>query len=74
VIRTWRARTAVVSGTALLVLLIGLSRMYLSVHYPSDDLASYAAGGVWLGALVTGAEAARRGEAPASKRAPRSGG
>jgi membrane protein DedA with SNARE-associated domain/membrane-associated phospholipid phosphatase len=59
-LETWRARTAVVFGTALLVLLIGLSRMYLGVHYFSDVVAGYAAGGVWLSALITGAETVRR--------------
>ncbi|WP_252183272.1 phosphatase PAP2 family protein [Rossellomorea vietnamensis] len=32
----------------LLVLLIGLSRIYLGVHYPSDILGGFSAGGVWL--------------------------
>ena len=59
-LKTWRARTAVVFGVALLVLLIGFSRMYLGVHYFSDVVAGYAAGGVWLSALITGAEIVRR--------------
>ncbi len=61
-LKTWRARTAVVFAAALLVVLIGLSRMYLGVHYFSDVLAGYAAGGVWLSALITGAETVRRGK------------
>lgn len=73
-LKSWRARTAVVFGTALLVLLIGLSRMYLGVHYLSDVLAGYAAGGVWLSALITGAETVRRRKDPAPRTAPRSGG
>jgi membrane-associated phospholipid phosphatase len=64
-LKSWRARTAVVFGAALLVLLIGFSRMYLGVHYFSDVVAGYAAGGVWLSTLVTGAETIRR-----SKRLP----
>jgi len=31
-----------------LILGIGLSRIYLGVHYPSDVLAGYAAGIVWV--------------------------
>ena len=32
----------------LLILLIGLSRIYLGVHYPSDVVAGYSAGIIWL--------------------------
>lgn len=59
-LKTWRARTAVVFGAALLVLLIGFSRMYLGVHYLSDVAAGYAAGGAWLSACITGMELVRR--------------
>jgi membrane protein DedA with SNARE-associated domain/membrane-associated phospholipid phosphatase len=59
-LRSWESRVAVVLGAALLVMLIGFSRMYLGVHYFSDVLAGYAAGGVWLSALVTGVETIRR--------------
>jgi undecaprenyl-diphosphatase len=59
-LRTWRARTAVVFGAALLVLLIGFSRMYLGVHYFSDVVAGFASGGIWLSALITGSETIRR--------------
>ena len=36
-----------VSGV-LVVLLIGLSRLYLGVHYPTDILAGYLAALLWL--------------------------
>ena len=60
-LRSWETRVAVICGAALVVVLIGFSRMYLGVHYFSDVIAGYAAGGVWLSALITGAEAMRRG-------------
>jgi membrane protein DedA with SNARE-associated domain/membrane-associated phospholipid phosphatase len=59
-VRTWRTRTAIVFGATLLVLLIGFSRMYLGVHYFSDVVAGYAAGGVWLSTCITALEFARR--------------
>lgn len=38
---------------SLLILLIGVSRVYLGVHYPSDILAGYAAGGACLAVFIT---------------------
>ncbi len=35
----------------LLVEMIGLSRIYLGVHYPSDVIAGYCAATVWVGAV-----------------------
>jgi undecaprenyl-diphosphatase len=42
------ARWAVVALGVLLVLLIGFSRLYLGVHYPTDVLAGYLAAPLWL--------------------------
>lgn len=41
-------KRAIYSITILIIILIGLSRLYLGVHYPSDILAGYAIGILWL--------------------------
>lgn len=53
-------RLGIVAGALATVLLIGFSRIYLTVHYFSDVAGGYAAGGAWLVVCVTGIEAARR--------------
>ncbi len=45
-------RAAIWTTAALVILLIGFSRIYLGVHYPSDVLAGYAAGVVWVLTVV----------------------
>ncbi|MEW6446837.1 MAG: phosphatase PAP2 family protein [Bacillota bacterium] len=40
------------AAAALLILLIGVSRVYLGVHYPSDVLAGFAVGILW-GLVIT---------------------
>lgn len=42
------ARWAVAAGGLALVLLIGFSRLYLGVHYPTDVLAGFLAAPLWL--------------------------
>jgi undecaprenyl-diphosphatase len=51
---------------ATVILLIGLSRVYLGVHYPSDVVAGFLVGGIWAIACGTGIEAVRyfRGRRP----------
>jgi membrane-associated phospholipid phosphatase len=43
-----RARVAVLGSALALVIAIGLSRVYLGVHYVSDVVAAYCAGLAWL--------------------------
>lgn len=57
--RRWQ-RWLVVGVLGLLVLTIGLSRMYLLVHWCSDVLAGYAVATVWLITCVTAIETVRR--------------
>lgn len=45
-------RIAIWTVAALLIILIGLSRIYLGVHYPSDVLAGYLAATVWVGTII----------------------
>lgn len=54
------ARTLVICAFATLILLIGFSRLYLQVHYFSDVVAGYAAGGVWLSSCILVADHLRR--------------
>jgi undecaprenyl-diphosphatase len=59
-IRGRSMRMGVVIVAAALVVAIGLSRLYLGVHYFSDVIGGYAAGLVWLSACISGLEVARR--------------
>jgi membrane-associated phospholipid phosphatase len=47
-------RALLLGGTAVLVLAIGFSRLYLGVHFLSDVLGGFAAGVAWLSLLYVG--------------------
>ena len=52
-IRSTALRAAIWTTAALLVAGIGLSRIYLGVHYPTDVVAGYLAASVWVSTMVT---------------------
>jgi undecaprenyl-diphosphatase len=57
---TNRGRFQLVIGTAALIIAIGLSRLYLGVHYFSDVVAGYAVGVLWLSVCISGLQVAQR--------------
>ncbi|CAN5336529.1 hypothetical protein BH10PLA2_BH10PLA2_37610 [soil metagenome] len=52
--RWWR--WLAVPAAALLVMLIGLSRIYLNAHYPTDVFGGWAVGACWLATCITAVE------------------
>lgn len=65
-----RWRWIPVAVAALIVVLVGLSRVYLGAHYPTDVLGSVLVAGAWLRASLLALDHVKRGErdheAPAS--------
>ena len=58
-IRSLLLQLAIWFVATALILLVGLSRVYLGVHYPSDVFAGYAIGVVWVTAVAFGDRLAR---------------
>src|SRR5256885_1697148 len=50
----------IAAAAAVLIVAIGISRLYLGVHYFSDVVGGYAAGLLWLSACVCAVELGRR--------------
>lgn len=57
---TWRVKSAVLAALATVDLAIGISRLYLGVHWTSDVLAGFAAGLLWVAATTTAYELVRQ--------------
>lgn len=58
--QSWNAAWLIPALAALVILSIGLSRIYLGVHYPSDVIAGYMAGGIALIGCVHAIQYIRR--------------
>jgi undecaprenyl-diphosphatase len=53
--RSGRVRVYIIGMAVLLALVVGLSRLYLGVHYPTDVLAGWCLGAAWAGLCLVGA-------------------
>jgi len=53
-LRSGVLRVALWIAAAVLIALIGFSRIYLGVHYPTDVLGGYAAAFIWISAVTFG--------------------
>lgn len=54
-----RLRRITIGIAAVVILLIGITRLYLGVHYPSDVIAGYLVGLIWATVCALGIEAVK---------------
>lgn len=59
-VRSPIARILIVFVAVMLIVLTGISRLMLGVHYLSDVLAGFAVGGVWLSVCITAMDTIKR--------------
>jgi undecaprenyl-diphosphatase len=62
----WRSRVAVWTGAAAIMALVGMSRVYLGAHWPSDVVGGWALGALWLGLAYTAITALAHAGSPHS--------
>jgi len=56
VVRRWGVQVGVWAVAVALIVLIGFSRVYLAVHFPTDVLAGWFLGAAWAGVVILVAE------------------
>jgi membrane-associated phospholipid phosphatase len=59
-LNSWVAEIVVWLACVFLILLIGVSRIYLGVHYPTDVIGGFAVGIVWVMSVALGDRLAER--------------
>ena len=69
---TREAKICIVTGAAVLIAAIGVSRLYLGVHYLSDVIGGYGAGLLWLSLCIGAMEFVRRWQGKSLKLNPTS--
>ena len=53
--RSFAARVSLLAAALLVVVLVGVSRVYLGVHAATDVLAGWTLGGLWVALVLTAA-------------------